>query len=144
MGPVPVYAQYYAPGSYYRTPTGQPMSGPLPGPPGTGILIAPQPGLSPSHQQANGQTNATTSNNIDPSLASNSATKGDGNDADKTLDNTPINDAASINAAVQKALQAVLAIDPSLSNIAAAVQQQAPSGGLESSSDGDKQTVRFF
>ena len=140
-------APYYAPGAYYRTPDGQPigpMSVPLLHPPpplpiGTVTMqVNPVPAMPPPPPALNTRSDSnesvpstqsnTTLNNVNNEL---SAPHGVA-DAKHAQDNSHIPDGMpftdpNITAAVQKALQAVLAIDPSLND---AVQEILPQAML--------------
>ncbi|THH11590.1 hypothetical protein EW145_g530 [Phellinidium pouzarii] len=137
---------YYAPGAYYRSPDGQPAMPMHALPHGVVTMQVnpnppiPQPAANP-HSPSEGNTNGTSNelsansnNNIDPSLEalSPAVQETDGKEGTKERELVAGSFAdTGLSAAVQKALQAVLAIDPSLNAAVAAAQAAIPQTSIE-------------
>ncbi|TDL26402.1 hypothetical protein BD410DRAFT_895115 [Rickenella mellea] len=116
-----IHGVYY-PGAYYRAPNGQPGMGPGPEHqvPGQAPMNGNEGHAGPSDERQRSEGHVVSNSNIDPNLSGGSSNdaevkEGDGQQRSHTApDATSLNDHDGINAAVRKALEAVLAIDPKL------------------------------
>ncbi|KAI5121837.1 hypothetical protein M0805_003271 [Coniferiporia weirii] len=137
---------YYAPGTYYRAPNGQPAI-PMhslphgvvtmqvnPDPPLQSVANPP-PSATGDAAGVSSKPSVESNSNIDPSLENSSAVikqphETEGDDKGKEPDAVTFAD-TGLSVAVQKALRAVLAIDPSLNAAVAAVHAAVPQTASE-------------